>query len=68
MEKLRTAIQELDKDYNGYYYKISDILTILICGALCGLQNISDIYEWSKAAPVREFIVALNNVTELLPN
>lgn len=55
MEKLRTAIQELDKDYNGYYYKISDILTILICGALCGLQNISDIYEWSKAAPVREF-------------
>lgn len=48
-------MQELDKDYNGYYYKISDILTILICGVLCGLQNISDIYEWSKAAPVREF-------------
>lgn len=55
MKKLRTAIQELDKDYSGYYYKISDILTVLICGALCGLQNISDIYEWSKAAPVREF-------------
>ena len=30
MEKLLTAIQELDKDYNGYYYKISDIITILI--------------------------------------
>lgn len=55
MKRLRTAIQELDKDYRGYYYKISDILTVLICGALCGLQNISDIYEWSKATPVREF-------------
>lgn len=55
MEKLQTAMQELDKDYSGYYYKISDILTILICGVLCGLQTISDIHEWSKAAPVREF-------------
>ena len=55
MKRLRTAIQELDKDYRGYYYKLSDILTVLICGALCGLQNISDIYEWSKATPVREF-------------
>lgn len=57
MKKLRTAIQELDKDYHGYLYKISDMLTILICGALCSLQNISDIYEWSKAAPVKEFFL-----------
>lgn len=57
MKKLRTAIQELDKDYHGYLYKMSDMLTILICGALCSLQNISDIYEWSKAAPVKEFFL-----------
>lgn len=57
-EKLKNKMTELEKESNhkGYYYKISDVLTIMICGMLCNLQNISDIYEWSKAEPVREFL------------
>ncbi len=59
MREIQAAMQELDKEsaYKGYYYKISDILTILICGMLCNLQTISDIHEWSKAEPVREFLL-----------
>ena len=57
-ENLQEKIKEIDKEsgHKGYYYKISDALTIMICGMLCNLQNISDIYEWSKVEPVREFL------------
>lgn len=57
--ELQNKMREIDNDnpHNGYYYKISDALTIMICGMLCNLQNISDIYEWSKAEPVREFLL-----------
>lgn len=55
--KLQAKMKELEKDSNhkGYYYRVSDALTIMICGMLCNLQTISDIYEWSKSEPIREF-------------
>lgn len=57
--KLQEKMKEIEKDseHKGYYYKISDILTIMICGMLCNLQTIADIYEWAKAEPVREFLL-----------
>lgn len=57
--KLQEKMKQIDKDseHKGYYYSISDILTIMICGMLCNLQTISDIYEWAKAEPVREFLL-----------
>jgi len=42
--------------HRGYWYCVSDALIIMVCGMLCSLQSIEDIYEWSKAAPVREFL------------
>ena len=58
ISKLSEAMKEVEKgtQHRGYYYKISDALTIMICGMLCNLQNISDIHEWSKAEPVRELL------------
>lgn len=58
-EKLQVIIKETEETFNhkGYYYKVSDILTIMICGMLCNLQSISDIYEWAKAEPVQEFLL-----------
>ena len=57
-EKLQEKMEELEKEsgHKGYYYKVSDVLTIMICGMLCNLQNISDIYEWAKANPTQEFL------------
>ena len=59
ISKLSEAMKEVEKgtQHRGYYYKISDALTIMICGMLCNLQNISDIHEWSKAEPVRELLL-----------
>lgn len=57
--RLSEEMQEVEKAsaHAGYYYKISDALTIMICGMLCNLQNISDIHEWSKAESVKKFLL-----------
>ena len=57
-KRLREKMTEVEKECErkGYYFKISDALTIMICGMLCGLQNISDIYEWAKTEPTRQFL------------
>ena len=57
-EKLQNKMRELESEtgHKGYYYKVSDALTIMICGMLCNLQNISDIHEWAQAEPVRNFL------------
>ena len=57
-KRLREKMTEIKKECErkGYYFKISDALTIMICGMLCGLQNISDIYEWAKSEPTRQFL------------
>ena len=57
-KRLREKMTEVEKECErkGYYFKISDALTIMICGMLCGLQNISDIYEWAKSEPARQFL------------
>lgn len=57
MEELQKAMREVEEcgEHHGYWYCISDILTVLICGMLCSLQTVDDIHEWSKAGPTRAF-------------
>ena len=56
-ERLIEKMAELEKtsEHKAYYYRVSDSLTIMICGMLSSLQNISDIYDWAQEEPVREF-------------
>ena len=56
--KLQEAMKEVEQEatHNGYWYCISDTLTILVCGMWCSLQTIDDIHEWSGAEPVRCFM------------
>ena len=46
-ERLIEKMAELEKtsEHKAYYYRVSDSLTIMICGMLSSLQNISDIYD-----------------------
>lgn len=57
-ERLQERLTQLDREtgHKGYYYRVSDALTIMICGMLCNLQSIDDIYEWAQAEPVRDFL------------
>ena len=56
-EELQKGMQEVEKeaDHNGYWYRISEVLIIMVCGLLCHLQTIEDIQEWSKSAPASAF-------------
>ena len=53
-------MEEVDgaSGHNGYWFSVCDALTIIVCGMLCGLQTVSDVHEWSKAAPVQKLLSA----------
>jgi len=55
LKELQKAMEDVEKDseHNGYWYRLRDILTIMICGMLCSLQTIDDIHEWSRSTPTR---------------
>ena len=38
---------EIEKEYDGYYYKISDVITIVILVSICGLKNLHQIHQWA---------------------
>jgi predicted transposase YbfD/YdcC len=58
IEGLRQMTKEAEEGskHEGYWYCVSDALIIMVCGMLCSLQTIDDIYEWSKASPTRAFL------------
>jgi len=58
IKELQKAMEEAEKEseHRGYWYRIRDILTILICGMICSLQTIDDIHEWSRSEPTRKLL------------
>ena len=58
LKELQSAMEEVESEseHKGYWYRIRDVLTILICGMLCSLQTIDDIHEWSKSRPTRKLL------------
>lgn len=47
---------EVIKEYDGYYYSISEAITIVILGSICGLKNVSQIQQWASNARTSEFL------------
>ncbi len=47
MEDLLAELSEASNQ-NGYLYSVKDILTIMICGLLCGLTTVSSIKQWAE--------------------
>ena len=47
LSELRACMIEVEEasDFKGYWFRISDILSIIVCGMLCGLENMSEIYD-----------------------
>lgn len=58
LEELKKAMLEVEEygQHQGYWYCISDVLTIMVCGLLCNLRTIDDIHEWSQSNPTRTFL------------
>jgi predicted transposase YbfD/YdcC len=59
LTKLQAAMKEVEQastKHTGYWYSIHDALIILLCGLLCRQETISDIHEWTKSKPTRDFL------------
>jgi predicted transposase YbfD/YdcC len=58
IKELQKAMEEVEREseHEGYWYRIRDVLTIMICGMLCSLQTIDDIHEWSKSTPTQKLL------------
>lgn len=57
-EEIKSEFQRIEYEthYQGHFYRISNVLMILVCGLLCGLQEIDDIHEWANSRPTRKFL------------
>ena len=68
MGELQKCMFEVEaaSNFKGYWFRISDVLLISVCGLLCGLETVSDIHEWSKARPVRAFLAEQFGMKEVL--
>lgn len=57
-DKLMELAEEVEtkEAYNGYFYKVEDIITIIVIGLLCNLKNASEIYQWSKSENIQKIL------------
>jgi len=67
MSELRKCMDEVEEasDFKGYWFRISDVLSIIVCGMLCGLENMSEIYDWAMSKPVRAFLAEQISIAEI---
>jgi predicted transposase YbfD/YdcC len=47
---------ETTKEYNGYFCKVGEALTIVILGSICGLRNVSQVHQWASNQRVSIFL------------
>jgi len=66
--QLQEEMLELERcaSHAGYWYSVSDVLLLMVCGMLCGLQSIDDIHDWAKSAPSRRFLEKEFGITRIL--
>ena len=51
-------VKEEHEEYEGYFCKIPEAITITILGTLCGLENMKKIHQWASSEGVKEFLKA----------
>ena len=47
---------EVEENHDGYFYKVSEVIKIIILGCLCGLKNVRQIHQWAVSDKVSEFL------------
>jgi predicted transposase YbfD/YdcC len=59
LSELQKCMREVEEatEYKGYWFRIGDVLSIIVCGMLCGLENVSEIQDWATAKLVRAFFL-----------
>ena len=67
LDELKREMEELESEekHDGYWYSISEVLIILVCGMLCGLEKVVEISSWSKSEPTRKFLKEYFGMTKI---
>ena len=57
-QKLVEYFEEVEtiQEYNGYFYRIPEAISIVVLGSICGLRNISQIHQWAESDKVAGFM------------
>ncbi len=65
--ELEEFLEELSEasEHNGYLYSVKDILTIMICGLLCGLPTVKSIKQWSEVPRNKDFLTRYFGITKI---
>jgi len=48
LQKCMVEVEEAT-NFKGYWFRISNVLSAIVYGMLCGLENMSEIYDWATA-------------------
>lgn len=48
---------ETEEKYDGYFCSVSEAITIVILGSICGLKNVSQIHQWASNDRVSKFLM-----------
>ncbi len=58
MKSIKEYFEEVEttKEYDGYYYHVADIISIVVLGSLCGLKNPNQLHQWATNERTREFL------------
>lgn len=49
-------LEEEYAGYDGYYYSVSEAITLVILGSICGLRNTKQIWQWATNDKIRGFL------------
>ena len=63
IDEMKKASEKID--YAGYYYKLSQVVEILIMGLLCRMQTMKDIHYWSTSKTVSEMLREKFGITKI---
>lgn len=47
---------ETEREYDGYFYSVGEMLRVVILGSICGLKNLKQIHQWATNDRVSEFL------------
>jgi predicted transposase YbfD/YdcC len=66
--ELQKEMQEVDElsGHNGYWYKVSDALIMLVAGALCGIETIKYIHQWAESEPTQQFLQKVFRIDKIM--
>ena len=58
MKSIKEYFEEVEttKEYDGDYYQVADIISIVVLGSLCGLKNPNQLHQWTTNERTRGFL------------